>query len=193
MPSSHAESDPRPAAHPSRSWRTLLLAVAPLLFLDIETTGLRPDRGARITEIGVVDHAAVCLHWTGAPDTTGYDDRLATILPDVFACLASGVVVGHNLSFDVGFLAREADRLGHAGPRLRCIDTLALARRHLHRTPDVRLDTLRSYLGLNVDGDPHTALGDARATRALLWALADCAALQTLRDARMQRLDWAAF
>ena len=183
----------RSSSEPFRGWRALPLAVAPLLFLDIETTGLRPDRGARITEIGIVDHAAVCLHWTGAPDAADYDARLAATLPDVFERLASGVVVGHNLPFDVGFLAREADRLGHAGPRLRCIDTLPLARCHLDRTPNVRLDTLRSYLGLDVDGDPHTALGDARATRALLWTLADRADLQTLRDARMQRLDWAAF
>lgn len=165
------------------------IEVASLLFFDIETTGLRPDRGARITEIAVVDRERVRLDWRRAPDTT--DE--APPLPALFDHLRTGVVVGHNLQFDFRFVAYEADRLGLRGPTVRFIDTLGLARRLLDRTSDVQLGTLVSYFDCAPDGDLHTALGDARATRALFWKLVEHADLRTLADAGLKRLDWTTF
>lgn len=171
----------------------LPLQVAPLRFLDTETTGLRPDRGARIIEWAVLDHAAVIQQWTAAPDAPSYDAALGAGLDRLFATLQTGIVVGHHLAFDLGFLAREADRLGRAGPRLAFIDTCALARRLTLRTTDVQLATLLDYFGIDPDGPLHTARVDAQATRALFWALVDHGGLDTLADARMRRLNWAAF
>ncbi len=174
---------PRPssAAYPIR--------VAPLLFFDIETTGLRPDRGARITEMAVVDHAAVRYDWKRSRETTPLADALVALIGQ----LEQGIVVGHNLSFDFRFVAYEADRLGLPGPRLQYIDTLGLARQLLDGTADFQLSTLLSHFDLSPKTELHTALGDAWATRALFWALVEHGALRTPAEAGVKPLDWASF
>lgn len=189
-----------PPDFPNRTdpWARMPLSIAPLLFFDLETTGLYPSRGARIAEIGLVDHRALVLHWTGDPARDGYDAALADAIDETVAALSDGIVVGHNLSFDLGFLAREADRLDIAGPRLRMIDTLALARRLLDSAdapsvPNHKLASLLDAFDLEPVGTLHTTLGDARSTRVLFWALVEHGDLHTLRDARMRRIDWAAF
>lgn len=174
-------------------WKARPLRMAPLLFFDIETTGLRPDRGARLTEWALVDHTGLRLHRVINPDATDYDRVLAASLDDLFKQLQTGVIVGHHLAFDFGFIAREADRLGRPGPHLLFIDTCDLARRLPLRTSDAQLATLLDYFGIDPDGPLHTAVGDARATRALFWALVEHGGLDTLADAGLQRLDWTAF
>lgn len=183
----------RSATHAAAPSTHLPLPVAPLHFFDIETTGLHPDRGARITEWAVVNHTGSVQQWAARPDASGYDVTLAAGLDRLFAGLAAGIAVGHHLAFDLGFLAREADRLNRPGPRLAFIDTCTLARRLAPRTSDVQLATLLDYLGIDPDGPLHTAVGDARATRALFWALVERGGLDTLADAGLQRLNWTAF
>ena len=167
------------------------IEAASLLFFDIETTSLHPDRGAQITEMAVVDRHGVRLDWRRAPEQP-HDDALATQLPHLFDLLQTGVVVGHNLSFDVRFIAYVASRLGLRGPTIRYIDTLGLARRLLDRTRDVRLTTLLDYFGIVPDGALHTARVDALATQALFWKLVAHGGLETLADAGLQRIDWVA-
>lgn len=165
------------------------IRVAPLLFFDIETTGLRPDRGAQITEVAVVDHTAVRYDWKRSREATPLADALVALIGH----LERGIVVGHNLAFDFRFVAYEADRLGLPGPRLQYIDTLGLARRLLDKTANFQLGTLLTHLDQPPEAALHTALGDAQATRALFWALIDHGGLDTLADAGMRRLDWASF
>jgi DNA polymerase III epsilon subunit-like protein len=160
-----------------------------LLFFDIETSGLRPDRGARITELAVVDHAAVRYDWKQNRDGSPLTEEL----PILTQHLSRGVVIGHNLQFDFRFIAYEADRLGIPGPRLLYIDTLGLAPQLLDRTADFRLETLLAYFSLSPEVELHTARGDAWATRALFWALVEEGDLDTLADAGLKRLDWTAF
>ncbi|HUF08617.1 MAG TPA: hypothetical protein VMO47_04805, partial [Rhodothermales bacterium] len=87
---------------------------AALLFFDMETTSLCPGRGARITEIAVLDTAKVQLEWKDEVNST---DRVPSrLLSTLLDELSSGVVVGHNVLFDLRFLACEAERLLFAGP-----------------------------------------------------------------------------
>lgn len=172
-------------------WADGPISVAPLRFFDIETTGLRPDRGARITETALVDHRGLVLHGTADPSASGYDAALARHLDALFAALSEHVVVGHHLAFDVRFVAREADRLGQRGPQLWGLDTLALARRANLPVPNHRLGTLLTHFQITPSGPLHTAPVDARATRALFWALIDQLGLRTLREAGVQRMQWA--
>jgi len=174
-------------------WKSRPIRIAPLLFFDIETTGLRPDRGARITEWALVDHTGLRLHWSVNLDADDYEERLASRLDALFEPLQQGIVVGHNLAFDLSFVAREADRLGLRGPAVQFIDTMTLARRLGLQTSDVRLGTLLDYFGCTPEEPLHTAPVDARATRALFWKLVAHAGLDTLADAGLQRLDWASF
>ena len=79
------------------------------------------------------------------------------------------VLVAHNASFDVGFLRRAARASSLPWPRVRVVDTLALARLALPR-PLVRnhkLAAIASYFG-TVTVPEHRALGDARATAEIL-------------------------
>ncbi len=165
------------------------IAAAMLVFFDLETSGLRPDRGARIREMAVVGRRSVQFHRFLPEGASAAVRRKA-----LRACLdhvQSGVVVGHNVRFDLAFLAAEAARLGEPGPVLRFIDTLALARRLWPDASTHRLESLLDRFGIAPRRPLHTALGDALATRALFNALVERTGLTLLGEAGMMPLDWA--
>jgi len=173
------------------SWADRPVRTASLAFFDLETTGLRPDRGGRICEMAVVDRNGVRLDWTSTEDPPP-DQALRRHLPPLIERLQAGVVVGHNLPFDVHFLTYEAERLGHAGIDIRFADTLGLARRLLPGRDDYRLGSLVADLDAVPDEKLHTAVGDALATRTLFWALIEEGGLETLADVGVKRLSWNA-
>jgi len=71
-------------------------------------------------------------------------------------------VVGHNIRFDVGFLAMELALAGYSVDPAGCLDTCQLART-VWDLPNYRLDTVANALGLQRNG-LHRALGDAVAS-----------------------------
>lgn len=186
-----------PTSASSFQWAHCPIHVATLRVLDVETTGLYPTRGARLTEIAVVDGREDTRRVGGATDVhfewRRDDGPLDAVWPTLMDALRETVIVGHHLAFDLRFLAVTADRLGHAGPRLRYVDTLPLARRLVDDVPNHTLETLLHRLGGAPDGPLHTALVDARATRRLFWRLVDDGSLHTLADAGLTPLHWATF
>jgi DNA polymerase-3 subunit epsilon len=159
------------------------------MFLDIETTGLHPERGAVTTEIALLDGGGIRLHWSQGDA----GNPLSDILPEVFQSCSRGVIVGHNVSFDLSFLAHEAGRARQRGPKVRYIDTLALARRHTDADgiTDHRLESLVQTCGLHTDPDElHDAITDARTCRQLLWTIAERHDLNTLQDAGLSQMSW---
>jgi DNA polymerase III epsilon subunit-like protein len=171
------------------SWARQPLRTVTFRFFDLETTGLRPDRGARITEMAVIDERGVQFDWE-SPHDSPRDDAVAAQLPRLAAHLEDGVVVGHNLSFDFRFVTYEAERLDLDGLDVRFIDTLGLARTVLSSADSHRLGDLLDRLGCAPEDELHTAVGDALATRALFWKLIETDGLTTLRDAGVKRLRW---
>ncbi|MFO8098389.1 MAG: 3'-5' exonuclease [Salinibacter sp.] len=165
------------------------LRTAPLRFVDLETTGLRPDRGARIAEMAIVDESGVQFKWT-SPHDPPRDAAVATQLPRLIAHLEDGIVVGHNLSFDFRFVTYEAERLGCSGLDVRFVDTLRLARTTLETAPSHRLGALLDAVGATPETELHTAVGDAVAARTLFWQLVERGGLTTLADAGLKRLRW---
>jgi len=165
--------------------------------VDLETTGL--GAGAEITEIGAVlvrDGAVVdefsslvkpsrpippfITSLTGiTPAMVADADPIASVLERFMEWSGLGtedspVLVAHNASFDVGFLRRAARASSLPWPRVRVVDTLALARLALPR-PLVRnhkLGTVASYFGTATVPE-HRALGDARATAEILLGFID--------------------
>jgi len=162
------------------------------VFFDIETTGLRPDRGARITEIALLNRNTDELLWQQSKEAIS-DEKLAAQLPSVLKHLTSGVVVGHNLQFDLKFIAYETERLGFRGPSLLFIDTLGLARKLCNNTSGLKLSSLLEKFNISPEGQLHTAAVDARATRALFWKFINLGNIETLATAGMQRVDWSTF
>ena len=166
------------------------LADTTFCVLDLETTGGNREDDS-ITEVGVVKvRGGECL---GTFQTlvnpgraipprisvlTGLTDavvapapRIEAVLPSLLEFLGGGVIVGHNVGFDLAFLRAALQRVGHPPLPPPRIDTAALARRLVRdEVPDCRLSTLASRLRL--DHRPtHRALDDALATTDLLHLL----------------------
>jgi len=173
------------------TWERRPLRVASLVFFDLETTGLRPDRGGRIREMAVADQNGIRFDWRSdtAPPR---DDAVAAQLPVLVEHLEAGVVVGHNLQFDFRFVTYEAERLGLWGLDVRFVDTLGLARSLLDAPDTHQLGTLLGHFDAAPDEELHTAVGDALATRTLFWHLVEHGGLQTLADIGVRRLQWNA-
>ena len=97
--------------------------------------------------------------------------RIETVLPSLLEFIGESTIVGHNVSFDVGFLNAALERSGR--PRLtgKPVDTLPLARRLVRdEVPNCKLGTLADRFGL-ANRPNHRALDDALATGDLLHVL----------------------
>ena len=155
------------------------------IVLDTETTGLDPNDGHRIIEVGcveIVDRRCTnnVLHFyinperdidDGALEVHGISlDQLAD--KPVFASIADALLdfirgaelVIHNAPFDVGFLNAELARLGDDRIETHCgvLDTLVMARQK-HPGQRVSLDALCQRYGVDNSGrELHGALLDAR-------------------------------
>ena len=155
--------------------------------LDTETTGLEPEAGHRIIEIGGIElvnrrptrnnfHRYINPRRAvdpGALEVHGLDNDFLEDKPyfedvaEEFLEFVNGAeLVIHNADFDIAFINHELARLdGNAADiRERCgvLDTLALARR-LHPGQRNNLDALaKRYEVDNSERDLHGALLDAR-------------------------------
>lgn len=155
--------------------------------LDFETTGLSPDRGDKIIEIGaveIVDGVITRRHATlvdpemsiGAHITriTSIDDSMVagaphieTALPTLLDFIGDATLVAHNIVFELRFLSYECRRLRLALPD-RNLCTLKLARRLYPGLPNYKLGSLLGEFKIRPDGPLHRALPDAKATAELL-------------------------
>ena len=155
--------------------------------LDTETTGLEPEAGHRIIEIGCVElinrrptqqsfHCYINPERSvdlGALEVHGIDDEFLATQPrfdevaEAFVDFVAGAeLVIHNAEFDIAFINHELRRLdgdtADITRRCQVLDTLALARR-LHPGQRNSLDALaKRYQVDNSGRDLHGALLDAR-------------------------------
>jgi DNA polymerase III subunit epsilon len=167
------------------------IELASILFFDIETTGLRPDRGAKIIQVAILNRSFRQYLWSANSNSEICAFPLQ--LPEIFTQLRTGIIVGHNLPFDFWFISYEADKLGIDGPILRFIDTLSLARKVLPGRSSYKLVELLKYFDINVKGELHTAKTDAEATRALFWKLIEKGGISTAGEAGMKKINWTSF
>lgn len=103
------------------------------IFLDTETTGLNPESGDRIIEIGCVEMlnrrlSGRNLHFYVNPQRPNSEDAVkvhgltdeflsdkplfAAIADELLDYVAGAEIIIHNAAFDVGFLDEELKRLG---------------------------------------------------------------------------------
>jgi DNA polymerase III subunit epsilon len=140
------------------------------IIFDTETTGLDPDSGDRLVEIGCIEmvnrvptgktfHAyfnperpmpaeAEAIH--GLSDAFLADKpRFADLARDLLAFIGDSPLVAHNASFDFGFLNRELSICGHGEVcETRMVDTVALARVR-HPGAKLSLDALCTRYGID--------------------------------------------
>lgn len=158
----------------------------PIAFLDVETTGASATWGDRVTEIGIVRYengvrvseyqrlvdpkrriSAGVVALTGiTQDMVDGEPTFADRLWDIWSMLQGAVLVGHNVSFDLGFLRSEFKR---AGADLRTsllnppvLDTVRIARKRFGRGGN-SLGKLAAKLGIEQTA-AHRALADAVTT-----------------------------
>jgi DNA polymerase-3 subunit epsilon len=155
------------------------------IVLDTETTGLEPEQGHRIIEIGCVellerrptgnnfhvflqpdreiDAAAIEVHGI-TNEFLADKPRFGDVAGDLLAYLEGAELVIHNAPFDVGFLDAELTRLqglGTVAEHCSVLDTLVLARRK-HPGQRNSLDALCGRYDVdNSRRDKHGALLDA--------------------------------
>ena len=122
------------------------------VFLDTETTGLSPENGDRIIEIGCVEMVnrrltGRNLHHYLNPERANSEDAVrihgltdefladkplfASIADELLDYLADAEVVIHNAAFDIGFLDEELRRIGRGRFRTHVagvVDSLLMAR-----------------------------------------------------------------
>jgi len=157
-----------------------------IVVLDTETTGLNPQEGHRIIEIGcvemvkrrltgkrfhvyinpdrIIDEGAIAVHGI---TNQFLDDKphFEQIVDDFIAFIKGAELVIHNAPFDVGFINNEFSRLknkaGTVSDYSEVFDTLAYARKK-HPGQRNSLDALCKRYGIdNSHRDLHGALLDA--------------------------------
>ena len=155
------------------------------IVLDTETTGLSPDNGDRIIEIGCVELLNRKLtghnkHFYLNPERDSHEDALkvhgisneflrdkpkfAAVADELLEYLRDAEIIIHNAPFDVGFLNKELELLGR-GPFREFVgsvtDTLVMAK-ELYPGKRNSLDALCDRLGVDNSGRTlHGALLDA--------------------------------
>jgi DNA polymerase-3 subunit epsilon len=153
------------------------------IVFDTETTGLDPNQGDRLVEIGCIElldrfptgktfhrylnperdmpEAAFNVHGLSI-DFLKDKPRFVEVVEDLVAFIGDAPLVAHNAMFDLGFLNAELARAGKEPvSRERLIDTLMIARRK-HPGGSNRLDDLCvRYKVDNSRRTKHGALLDA--------------------------------
>lgn len=151
------------------------------VIFDIETTGFSPLNN-RIIEIGGVrvEKGIITDRFSSFvnPDVpipfrieqlTGINDnmvlsapRIDQVLPKFLAFCEGAALVAHNASFDIGFIARNAELLKLPfEPTV--LDTVTMARLLLPKLNRFKLDTVAKALGVSLENH-HRAVDDAEAT-----------------------------
>ncbi|MFX3674745.1 MAG: PolC-type DNA polymerase III [Paenisporosarcina sp.] len=147
--------------------------------LDFETTGLRAgaDQIIQVGAVKYINHERVevmnqlvnpnrdissrITSLTGITNQSVRNEpTIHTVIFDLLDFIGDLPIVAHNASFDMGFLY-ALDPIVKI-PRYSVIDTLKLARKVIHQTPNHKLTTLAQYLKL--EHQAHDALGDCLVT-----------------------------
>ena len=155
------------------------------IVLDTETTGLSPETGDRIIELGCVELVnrkltGNNLHFYFNPDRDSHEEalrvhgisneflkdkpRFAELVDEILAYVQDAEIIIHNAPFDLGFLNKELELLGKPPFRSMVsgvIDSLAMAKEMF---PGKRnsLDALCDRLEVDNSGRTlHGALLDA--------------------------------
>ncbi len=169
----------------------LTLDECPLIFLDIETTGLdySKDHIIEVAAVGVKGGAEISSWSTLVKPVvrqglfaemvaipkeitkiTGIEGGQLADQPvfeeiheTLMKQLAGGVLVAHNAAFDVSFLAFKIQSMGLPLPAMPVIDTLALSRAVSPELKSHSLTALKGFYGVKAEKS-HRALDDTRAT-----------------------------
>lgn len=155
---------------------------------DLETTGLESNKD-EIIEIGackIVDGRIDETFSTFVKpskhipreitEITGITDEMVSeapainyVLPDFYKFCYGAIMVGHNVSFDIGFIYAAGKKHAYEFDN-KLMDTMEMARNKLPGLKNYKLKTIVEKLGI-VLKDAHRAINDATATAKVFLKL----------------------
>ncbi|MFQ3679358.1 MAG: 3'-5' exonuclease [Pseudanabaenaceae cyanobacterium] len=177
----HSFHDGEPLAHLQERYQKGKVVV-----FDVETTGLSPARD-EIVEIAAIAlhngqprarfHEFICpvgevgdsasIHGWSQAHLQAQGKPAKEVLARFGEFARGGLIVGHNVGFDVAMVTAHARRVGLILPRYRWEDTWDLAQRVAPPVPNYKLETLARHFQV-ITQPNHHALDDAQATVELL-------------------------
>ena len=157
---------------------------------DLETTGLSPSYGDRITEIGAIKLCGnkLCgvfqtlvnpernipdkiVEITGITNEMVCDKpTISQVLPLFVDFIGDDILVAHNAKFDISFLRYELKECG-INKNFETYCTLLNSRKEVKTSANFKLSTLKNHFNLKPMGAMHRALSDAYVTAQLYLKL----------------------
>ena len=157
--------------------------------LDVETTGLSPQNGDRVIEIGAVaiENQSIIAEFSSLIDADkmipwrvqqvhGITNEMLEGEPtpdevwsEFCKFIAGSILIAHNASFDIGFLRHEFALLSMSLNN-RSVCTLKMSRNLYPHLPNHKLETVSRYLlgSSCMRMQRHRALDDAKLA-AMIW------------------------
>lgn len=152
--------------------------------LDIETTGLDPKKD-HIIEIAIVvfDHEKIIKEWSSlvkcpvkipefSARLTGINDEMLSDAPllseieeEIKSIIGDMPIMGHFISFDVGFLTEKNIRFLNTQ-----LDTCQLAQVFMQNEASYSLEVLTEKFGISHES-AHRAMQDVKANIELFWRI----------------------
>lgn len=152
------------------------------VLVDIETTGLSPERDD-IIEIGaikvkqnqIIDQYESLIkiqrrlnpfitRLTGITNEMLLEGREITeVLQEFIEFTGDHIIIGHNVNFDINFIYNKCQKYMNYPIKNDFIDTMRIARRVLPSSPNYKLETLAKHFQIDY-GHAHRGLRDVEIT-----------------------------
>ena len=161
-----------------------------LVFLDVETTGLSVDNGARICEIAMlktvngVETEYSTLINPGHPILPKYSQihgitnsmvkespMFSDIAQDIANFIDGSVLVCHNAPFDLGFISKQIMESGVVSPEMYYLDTLIISRQYFSFQSN-KLGDIARTLDVEIE-QAHRAMSDVKTMQGISKYLFD--------------------
>ena len=161
-----------------------------LVFLDVETTGLSVDHGARVCEIAMLKIANgteteySTLVNPGHPILPKYSQihgitnsmvkespMFSDIAQDIANFIDGSVLVCHNAPFDLGFISKQLMECGVASPEMYYLDTLIISRQYFSFQSN-KLGDIARTLDIEIE-QAHRAMSDVKTMQGISKYLFD--------------------
>ncbi|MBU0458614.1 3'-5' exonuclease [Patescibacteria group bacterium] len=179
-----------------------------LTVFDVETTGLDPNRGHKIIEIGAIRIEEGKILEANPFDMLVNPERpipieasqvnkirnedvisaptIDQVLPQFLDFASNSLLVAHNANFDMGFLTKEKELCWGFIDLPECLCTLRLSRSLYPTEFRHSLDVVALRLGIELPAVRHRALPDVLLTAQALLRMVEGGDIGSIEDLRVK-------
>ena len=155
------------------------------IIFDFETTGLDPNQGDEIIEIGAIKlrgsevtgeiyQTLVHIHKPiprQASSIHGITDKelenqppIEEVFPQFLKFIGKKTLIAHNAAFDLGFIKKNLERFPNLSFTNSCIDTLQISKHFFSYEKGHSLAAIAKRLSISSDEKSHRSLADCKLT-----------------------------